>query len=114
MHRRASGHCRPEHRVLRKQKTKNSRSGDGAQALSKEVGKNIIARESPSKKESSGDCRVKMRAGDFSECVDHRENDEAKSEGDSHMRDGSIGDLVDDDGAGARKNEREGSKELSK
>src|SRR5436305_4836825 len=57
---------------------------------------------------------LKCRAGNVSECVDHRQHDKAESKRDAYVGDRPSADLVDDDCTRPRKNQRERSEKFGK
>ena len=69
--------------------------------------------EAPRRSEGDSHSRVQVRAADVAERVNHRQHDEAKSERDACMGDGSAAGIIDDDRASSGKDEGERAEEFS-
>lgn len=76
-------------------------------------GGDVPGREPTCGPEADGDGRVEMCAGDVADGVDHRHDNESEGEGDADVGNGAAGEVIHDDSAGPREDEREGPNELS-
>ncbi len=91
--------CSQKRRIRRKQKPQGGARCQRPGTLGKYIGKDLSARKTSGKPESTRHRRVQMRPGDVADRVDHRHHDQPEGQCDPRMRDVAIAGVVDHDGS---------------